>query len=280
MSETTNTFPANTLPRLLQNTVAKHAGKVALREKKDKAWTDIAYGELAKRVETLASGLASLGVKRGDRVVLLSENRSEWTITDFAVLHLGAVVVPIYPTLPPTQVAYIVRNSEATTVIVENAKQLAKITETRGELPGVQTVIVIDPAKLPEGSDVTTFAAVMEGGAANPLGAAFAEGWQAVTPDDLASLVYTSGTTGDPKGAMLTHGNFAANVFMSLEHFERQGEAVTNTDTFLSFLPLCHVFERTTGYYLVLAVGGTIAYSEGVRTLLDDMATAKPTIMV
>ena len=283
MSDTIGTAfhpPADTLPRLLQNTVTVFGAKPALRHKVDKAWQDITYIELARRIETLASGLHALGVRKGDRVALLAENCPEWSITDFAILHLGAVVVPIYPTLPSSQVAFIVRNSEAKIIVVENAKQHAKVADARADLPDLQTVVIMDAAKLAEGADVQTLESVMARGVATPLGNAYAQTWQGVSPEDLASLVYTSGTTGDPKGAMLTHGNFAGNAFMSLEHFERQGEAVTDRDTFLSFLPLCHVFERTTGYYLVLAVGGTIEYSEGVRTLLDDMATAKPTIMV
>ena len=280
MSEIIGT--AQTLPELFQNTVAQYGAKTALRYKVAKEWQDITYTELAGRVEALASGLAAIGVGKNDRVALLSENRTEWSIADLAVLHLGAVVVPIYPTLPSSQVAYIVRNSEAKVLIVENAKQYAKVesTDVHAELPALQSVVVMDATKLPDGANVQTLDAVIVHGKENPLGSVYAETWKNVTPADLASLVYTSGTTGDPKGAMLTHGNFASNVFMSLEHFERQGEAVTSADTFLSFLPLCHVFERTTGYYLVFAVGGTIAYSEGVRTLLDDMATAKPTIMV
>lgn len=271
---------AETLPELFQNSVVKFGAKTALRARVGKEWQEISYSELATRVEAMASGLATLGVKKGDRVALLSENRPEWTVVDLAILHLGGVVVPIYPTLPSPQVSYIVRNSEADVIVVEDAKQFAKVAAARAELTNLRSVIVIEPEKLPEGSDAVSLESVTARGAETPLGAAFAESWKSVQPGDLASLVYTSGTTGDPKGAMLTHKNFAVNVFMSLEHFERQGEAINDRDTFLSFLPLCHVFERTTGYYLVLAVGGTIAYSEGVRTLLEDMKVNKPTIMV
>src|SRR6185295_9795420 len=117
-------------------------------------------------------------------------------------------------------------------------------------------------------------------GEQNPLGTKFAETWNSVQPDDVASLVYTSGTTGDPKGAMLTHRNIVSNADGALEHFGRQGEKVTEADVFLSFLPLSHVFERIPGYYLPLRVGATIAYCEGVRTIVDDMAANKPTLMI
>ncbi len=271
---------AETLPRLFQNTVARFGTKTVIRHRIAKEWHEITFGELARRVETVASGLAALGIRKGDHVALLSENRLEWAVMDLAVLHLGGVVVPIYPSLPSPQVAYIVRNSAAKLVVVEDAKQLAKVVEAHASLPNVHTLVVMDPAKVPEDTKAMTLEALIERGNEAPIGAEFARAWQGVAPDELASLVYTSGTTGDPKGAMLTHRNFAANVFMSLEHFERQGEAITDTDTFLSFLPLCHVFERTTGYYLPLAVGATIGYSEGVRTLLEDMRVNKPTIMV
>jgi long-chain acyl-CoA synthetase len=271
---------AETLPQVFQGVVAQFGDKAVIKHRIGKEWHEISYKELAERIAKIAAGLASLGIEKGDRVALLSENRPEWVISDLAVLHLGAMIAPIYPTLPSPQVGYITRNSEAKAIIVENAKQLAKVVEARESLPDLKFVIIMDPDKIPEGSEVITLDDVRKKGEENPLGDKYAETWQNIDPESVASLVYTSGTTGDPKGAMITHHNFTFNVRQSLEHFERQGEAITEKDTFLSFLPLCHVFERTTGYYLPFFVGAAVAYSEGVRTLMDDMAVNKPTIMV
>jgi long-chain acyl-CoA synthetase len=270
-----------TINALIQESVAKQGTRTALRYKEAKEFKDISYNELAKRVEDLASGLTALGIVKGDRVALLSENRPEWAISDLAVLAIGGIIIPLYPTLPPQQIAFIVRNSGAKALIVSDSKQLKKAVAARTETPDLELLIAIEPGTVSEGDQVQTFAGIIELGQKEPLGAErFAAIWKSVQPDDVASIVYTSGTTGDPKGAMLTHANITSNVEAALEHFARQGEAVTSADTFLSFLPLSHVFERITGYYLPLRVGGAIGYCEGVRTIVDDMAAVQPTLMV
>lgn len=272
--------PTNeTLNTLFQTTAEKYADKVALRYKENKQYHPITYGELAQRVQTFASGLSQMGVQKGDRVALLSENRPEWVIADLAALSLGAIVVPIYPTLPAPQVSYICRNSGAKVLFAGDAKQKAKADVARSDAPNLQTVVVFEGEAVGDG--VQSFAGVMEMGKASPLSP---DEWtarkNAVGPDDVASLVYTSGTTGDPKGTMLTHGNFVASVDASLAHYASGGAVVTDADTFLSFLPLSHAYERTTGYYLPFRVGATVGYSDGVRTLTDDMMQLSPTIMV
>ncbi|GAB4462707.1 MAG: AMP-dependent synthetase/ligase [Armatimonadaceae bacterium] len=267
-----------TLNRIFQNSVARFGDRTALQYKKDREFQDISYKDVARQVYEFASGLAKMGVQKGDRVALLSENRPDWAITDLALLSLGAIVVPIYPTVPAPQVAYIVRNSGAQILICSDSKQRAKAKEARNDAPELTTLIAMD-GDAEDG--VRLFAEVVQAGREEPIGEAeYRERWQGVQPDDVASLVYTSGTTGDPKGAMLTHGNIGGNALNSIEHFRRCGEAITEDDVFLSFLPLCHVFERTTGYYLPLAVGATIAYCEGVRTIVDDMQAVRPTLMV
>ncbi|MBC8103429.1 MAG: long-chain fatty acid--CoA ligase [Cytophagales bacterium] len=271
---------SSTINGIFQAVAEAHGDRIALRHKVDKAYQDISYRQLAQSVETVASGLAHLGIVKGDRVALLSENRPEWAITDLAVLALGGIVVPIYPTLPPQQIAYIVGNSEAKALIVSDGKQLKKALEARKDLPELQYLIAIEPGPTSADAGVHTYASITEQGEKNPLGESYKTISRGITAEDVASIVYTSGTTGDPKGAMLTHGNFTFDVQASLDHFRGAGQPVTENDTFLSFLPVCHVFERTTGYYLPLSVGGTIGYSEGVRTLVDDMAKVAPTLMV
>jgi long-chain acyl-CoA synthetase len=280
MSTTSGTSGKQTINELFHATVERFGDRVALRHKVEKVYQDITYRALAESIEKMASGLAQLGIQKGDRVAILSENRPEWAITDLAVLALGGIVIPIYPTLPAPQVAYIVGNSGAKALVVSDSKQFKKANEARKKLTELQQLIVMEDAAAGGDTAIPTYASLLEQGAKTPLGAGYKASWSSVAPDDVASIVYTSGTTGDPKGAMLTHNNFAFDVTAALEHFRRAGQPVTETDTFLSFLPVCHVFERTTGYYLPLTVGATIAYSEGVRTLVDDMAKAAPTLMV
>lgn len=271
----------STLNRNFQETVSRYGAKTALRYKEAGEYRDITYADLAARVQDMASGLTALGVEKGDRVSILAENCPEWAITDLATLALGGIVIPIYPTLPAAQVGYIVRNSGAKVLVVADAKQLGKVAEVRGELTDLQHVVVIEEKAAAPDQDVKSFADVIELGKKTPLDSeAYAARWKSVTSDDVASIVYTSGTTGDPKGAMLTHGNFVWDVDASLKHFATDDHAVTHTDTFFSFLPVCHAYERTTGYYLPIRVGATIAYSAGLRTLADDMQQVKPTLMV
>lgn len=269
-----------TLNTMFQESARKWATKAALRQKADGQYRDISYGELAGRVEQMASGLTALGVRKGDRVALLSENRPEWVVTDLAVQALGAVNVPLYTTLPAPQIAFILQNSGATVLVVSDSKQLQKALKARADAPALKHIVVMDAEPPLNDTMVTPYASVGERGAQTPLGPAYAPMWQAAQPDDVASIVYTSGTTGDPKGAMLTHHNFVSNADAAAEHYRNAGDAVTDADTFLSFLPLSHVYERTTGYYLPLRVGATIAYAESLFAVQNNMAEVRPTLMV
>ncbi len=211
---------------------------------------------------------------RGDRVAILSENRLEWALTDLAALCLGAVDVPIYPTVLADTIEYILKDCEPVAVFVSNAEQAAKIKEIRSQIPFVRDVITYDDVHMP---DMMSLSKLMQIGGnladKNPQTAA-----QDVGPaekDDLCSIIYTSGTTGDPKGVMLTHWNFVSNVLVALELVE-----MSTSDRALSFLPLSHVFERMAGYYLMMYAGVGIAYAESVETVAADMGVIRPTVMV
>ena len=282
-SSSPTTAPAvasDTLNSVFAATVARSPGKVALRHKVGGKYADITFSELAERMRNVASGLAARGVGKGDRVALLSENRPEWAVADLAILALGAVNVPIYTTLPAPQVAYILHNSGAKAIIASDAKQLQKVLKAREDAPNVAFVVSMD-APAPDGdASVIPFADLEKSGAAEPLGERLEAISRSVAPDDVASFVYTSGTTGNPKGAMLTHGNFVSDARAALAHFDNSTLPITPDDVFLSFLPLCHVYERTCGYYLPILVGATIAYAESIFKVQDNMAEAKPTLMV
>ncbi|MGD1147134.1 MAG: long-chain fatty acid--CoA ligase [Thermoanaerobaculaceae bacterium] len=222
--------------------------------------------EVARRVAGLARGLAALGVGKGDRVGLLCGDRPDWHIVDFAVLHLGAVDVPIYPTLLPSQVGLILADSGARAIVVENAEQLAKVADIRPTCPDLRDVIVIDGDGAEGVRTLESCTEAMDGADA----AGFLDACRAgVQAGDLATLLYTSGTTADPKGVMLTHDNFVFNATAAAGVMPWP-----EGDTALAFLPLSHVLERLIDYIYFLK-GITIAYC-GILEAGDAMRRIRP----
>jgi long-chain acyl-CoA synthetase len=242
--------------------------------KRDGRWVDTTVPEFRDTVRYLATALRHGGVKPGDRVAILSENRPEWAMSDFAILANQAVTVPIYPTLLGWQIEYILNDAGASVVICSNAEKLQKLGEVRGHCPAVHTIIVCDaPATMPNG--VITFAQAVDSGRRNDNDgerARFDELRRGAKPKDLATLVYTSGTTGNPKGAMLTHGNIGSNVDAALSQLP-----IHNGVTTLSILPLSHIFERMIDYAM-FARGATIAYAESVTKVGDNLQEIRPNI--
>jgi long-chain acyl-CoA synthetase len=247
---------------------------VAMKVKKGDRWIDITVSELRDTVRWFSTGLRVLGVKPGDRVGLLSENRPEWAESDFAILALGAVTVPIYPTLLGWQIEYIVNDASAVALICSNDEQLKKVQAIRGHCPSVHNIIVCDPpADLPYG--VLTFDQVVKKGREEEEKsgrARFDELMRVATPDTLATLVYTSGTTGNPKGAMLTHGNIASNVAAASILYPLGPE-----HTALSILPLSHILERM-GDFFFFSKGVCIAYAENVNKVADNLQEIRPDV--
>jgi len=221
-------------------------------------------------------GLRALGLEKGDRVAILSENRPEWAYADLAVLAAGAVDAPIYSTLSAPQVLYILNDSEARAVFVSSAAQARKVAEVQARAPRLQFVIRMeDGTEFPAGSlSLEEVRARGREALARDPQAVRARAAE-VRPDDLATLIYTSGTTGDPKGVMLLHSNVVSNVMAASGVLSDLGPQ----DTCLSFLPLCHIFERMAGYYLMLQAGATIAYAESVEKVPDNMGEVRPTLM-
>ena len=263
-----------TINQMVQNTIGQHGSKTALSHKVDKVYQDISYATLAERIKHFCLGLTELGMQKGDRVALLSENRPEWAITDLATLAGGGVTVPMFSTLTSAQVEYIVRDSGAKILCVSSERQLQKIKDWDANVPtSLQHIVIFDEL---QDDSVRTFDQVCELGQQVENGdQAYQQASDAVEPDDLASIIYTSGTTGDPKGAMLTHSNFMSNVGAATGVV-----TITPDDIFLSFLPLSHVFERMGGHYLPLSSGATIAYAESLFTIRQDMQDVRPTIMM
>ncbi len=236
----------------------------ALKTKKDGRWVDISVPEFCDTVRYFATGLRLLGVKPGDRVAILSENRPEWAMTDFAILCNAAVTVPVYPTLLGWQIEYILNDSGSVAVICSTQEQLQKIQDIRAHTPHVHNVIVCD------GPGALTFQQVVESGRSHSDDRRFDELRAQPRPNDLATIVYTSGTTGNPKGAMLTHGNIATNV-ASVHDVMPIGEHMTA----MSILPLSHIFERMADYFY-FSKGVTIAYAENVNKVGENLQDIKP----
>jgi len=262
-----------TLSQLFLNTVRTYAKDALMMVKKEGHFFPLSTADVAERVKDLSLGLRDLGFGPGDKLVIFSENRPEWTITDFATLCAGGVTVPIYPSLMPDQVKYIINDSEAKVVVCSNRLLWLKVEAVRRELPSVRHFILVEE-EAPEG--VMSLAEVM--GRGKTLAASgpelFEKAALAVRPDDLASIIYTSGTTGIPKGVMLSHANFVSNskALDSVVEF-------TRSDTILSFLPLSHVLERMTTFSF-LYKGATIAYAESIETVAANLLEVRPTIMI
>ena len=243
-----------------------------MKYKSGGAWVDVTVPEFRDTVRWLATGLNDLGVKRGDRVAILSENRPEWTMADFAILCAGAISVPVYPTLLGWQIEYILNDAGTVAVVCSNQEQLDKVLEIRSHVPTLNNVIVCD-APSPKPAGVLTFREVVERGKKREeaQGTSWFETSRGqAKPADLATLVYTSGTTGNPKGAMLTHGNITSNV-MAVREFVPFAAG----DVALSILPLSHILERMIDY-LYLYKGGCIAYAENVTKVADNLQEVKP----
>ena len=237
----------------------------------DRQWKPITSKDLYGRVRALADVLKGWGVGKGDRVVLLSENRWEWAVTDFATLAIGAVDVPLYATNTPEHVGYMLRDSGAKVAILSTKEQYDKLAGA-GELPDLEHVVVMDKGDF---GNAESFAKLMESAPQKQSPeAAFDAEAAAVQGDDLATIIYTSGTTGEPKGVELTHGNLAQNVNVSTTEY-----GFTDKDSFISFLPLSHVTARHADYAL-MCHGARIAYVPKFNDIAKALPQVKPTVFI
>ena len=268
-----------TINQVFENRAKKYGPRIAIEKKLKGKWESASWEEYYKRAAYVGLALYDMGLKKGDRVSLLSENRLEWLYTDMGVLGAGGCIVPIYPTLIDEEVEYIVSHSESKFMVVENNLQLQKGLYTAKRYPGLQKIIVIDMNGVSANPLIMSFAELLEKGKnvydANP--GKFKELADSVTQDDLATIVYTSGTTGVPKGAMITHKNIMA-VVMALHKIEPH--YAYDTDQTVPFLPLSHVFERVAGHFYGMYVGITASYAESLDTILQDIQEKRPTVVL
>jgi long-chain acyl-CoA synthetase len=267
-------LPEGTLVDLFLNAVALDRPRAQLR-RSEAGWQPISHGELLGNVRDIGAALRSFGLERGDRVGLLSENRPEWAWADYALLCTGILTVPLYPTVPAQQIAFILRHAGCRLLFVSTAEQLQKALDARASLTELQRIVVFDDVQSDDPAVMTLRELIRHGAGQHWSDASFREEAQRAAPQDVATLIYTSGTTGEPKGVMLTHYNVYSNVVASTRHVLRVDEG----DIALSFLPLSHVFQRMVDY-LIFANGTTIAYVAAVDQVALALEEVRPTIAV
>ncbi|HKY60277.1 MAG TPA: long-chain fatty acid--CoA ligase [Gemmatimonadota bacterium] len=263
------------LPELFHQAVARYHCRPIMMYKAGGEYVSIPAPEFREEVDLAAHGLIDLGVAPGTRVALLSENRPGWAFADLAILSAGAWSVPIYTSLTPDEIQFILEDSGAVACFVSNQAQLDKVLAIRDRCPALECIVTLDPIETGD-AGVHKARSLVERGreAREKRPDALDERLQAIDPEDTASILYTSGTTGRPKGVMLSHRNFISNVIDSLKAL-----AIRAEDVHLSFLPLSHSFERTGGYYIMIHAGVTIAYAESVDRVIDNMGEIRPTVM-
>jgi long-chain acyl-CoA synthetase len=251
-------------------TVRRNGRERVMLQKGDRGWLPISAAEVYRGVVGVARTLGSWGIGRGDRVAILSENRPEWTITDFAALSLGAVTVPIYSTQTADQTAFVLRDAGVRVIAVSTKSQLEKVLSIKQNTP-VERIVVMDAIENPQAVQMQL---LMRQGPSEP-DTDFDARSQAITPGDLATIIYTSGTTGTPKGVMLTHGNMASNIACSMEPFGFGSK----DEVSVSFLPLSHVTARHVDFALLYR-GVVLAYCPDISQLAQALSEVRPNIFI
>jgi long-chain acyl-CoA synthetase len=265
-----------TLAEMFEHAALRHHKPDALNHKRDGTWHSISSVDMVARARQIALGLYSLGVRRGDRVGLLSQNCPEWTLTDAGCQFAGAIDVPIYSTQTPAQVSYILNDSGARVLFIQNSEAFERVKDAIDDCSALERIIFFDPDGTQGVKNGLAFSELEERGRkldAEQPGLAD-ELKSAVKPEDLATIIYTSGTTGEPKGVMLTHSNLVSNLIDSSGHL-----SFTVEDTALSVLPLSHVLERL-AMYMYIHHGMSVYYAESLEKLGDNFREVRPTVFV
>ncbi len=275
MSDTQPQADGPTLVHRLLQQSDQHTSTPALRWREDRRWRELSWEEYRLRALDFGAGLIDLGLEPGDTVGLLSHNQPRWVLSDMGILAAGGVSVPAYPNSIPTQVKYLLSHSEARICVAADGEQLRKIEQVWDELPDLQTVVLLDDSEHHvDGERVLGFWDVLERGRKAGLAAVEAR-IEALDPAGMATIVYTSGTTGPPKGAMLSHQNL---VFMADSIL--QVLVVDDSHSSLSFLPLSHVAERLQGEVVAITAGITVNYAEDLTTITRDLGETNPTLLL
>ncbi len=261
-----------TLPRMVLKQAAQLADRTALRRKNEDVWQDITWQDLAGSIRAFGEGLLALGVQPGERVAIMAPNSPEWVYADLGSMACGALSVPVYHTEGVDTVLHILQDSQSRFFFIQSPLIASELLGHLDKLPHLERIIQLEgPAVGDRGLTLEAF--LQQGNEA--VATELANRLKAAAAGDVASLVYTSGTTGPPKGVMLTHANFLSNVEACSDLF-----TIGPTDECLSFLPLSHVFERMAGYYFMLRQGAVIAYAESLDSVPANMGEVRPTVVI
>jgi long-chain acyl-CoA synthetase len=264
-----------TLVEAFEYVARVHPRPDTLNYKREGRWLSISADELLRRARLIAAGLYALGVRRGDRVAILSESRPEWTLTDAGCMFATAIDVPIYPTLTPPQVRYILKDSGARVLVVPNEEKLLQLREILTECPAIEHVVVFDKVANGEAEGISLAELEARGKVIADTQPDLINNVAHLSkPDDLATIIYTSGTTGEPKGVMLTHLNLISNMIDASNHY-----LFSHEDVALSVLPLSHIFERQ-AMYMYLYRGISVYYAESLDLMGPNLREVRPTILV
>jgi long-chain acyl-CoA synthetase len=271
------TQPAfRSLPAIVLERAAATPKSVAMRKKDLGRWKEYTWADYAERAARIGLGLKALGVERGERVAIHAENRPAWPLADMGVQGIGAVAVGIYPTSPAAEVQYLLSHSESVVLIAEDEEQLDKAWEVREKLPSLRKIVVVDPRGVKQlGDPMLMTLADLEALGAEQDRSHYEAEVAAIEPADVALIVYTSGTTGPPKGAMLTHANLRAAAEAAHAVF-----GVGEDDEILSYLPLCHIAERLISVIDAIASGYVVNFGDGGESFAADMREVQPTFFL
>ncbi len=271
-------FTFKNIPDMFYKVCDRYGNKVAFKYKHNGEWQDLSYTRLTELVEAFALALLELGIRKGDRVGFVAENRIEWIISSFAVSLIGGVDVPLFPILTAKQEEYIFTNCGVSCIIVSNNFQLNKVMQFKDDLDTLRQIIVLnddfdtpDPA-VRSYKDMVSRGGELKGNKHNRE--YFQRKVDKISHDDLLTLIYTSGTTGDPKGVMLSHGNLCSNINDANNFFGDLEDEIT-----LLFLPLCHAYERTSGFYTLFSGGAQINLAESIDAVASNLKEISPTII-
>jgi len=262
---------ARTLDGLFQERVRRSPSAPAYRsfDEASGGWKDYTWSDVEKMVARWQGAFEADGFQPGDRVAIMLRSSVQWVVFDQAAMGLDLVVVPLYTSDRPDNIAYIVQNADARLLLIENADQWRQFAEVREQLAGLKRIVSMTPLS---GASADPRLKSIDDWLPKSAGAV-----KHVNKDGkkLASIIYTSGTTGRPKGVMLSHHNMLTNAYAALQSFD-----VSTEDLFLSFLPMSHTLERTAGYYLTVMAGAQVAYARSIPQLAEDLATVRPTLMI
>ncbi len=281
----TTTMDTDLLLDVFAGHVRDHPARTAMRVHRASGWESIGWGVYGRMVDELATALVDCGIESGDRVSVLSSNRPEWHAADLATMAIGAVTVPLYPTAAGPQLAYLLGHSRSRLCFVENQQQLDRLAEHLADLPDLERIVLIDGAEHAPVASIPTnpkarpetwsFEQLLRRGRAELLaGTNVIDGRRAlIKPSDIATIVYTSGTTGPPRGAEITHANLMATVAMITSVL-----SLGPADRFLSFLPLSHIAERIVSHVGQVISGGETWFARSISTVAEDLVACRPTI--